>query len=87
MPKRSRYEYVNVVNNNIQLYSAGTTHSLTNIISWDAYEIHSQLNPEDVQYNIYFVGSGYNMVLSCLDETEYNSISNELTELGIGKRI
>lgn len=87
MPKRSRYEYVNVIDNTTQVYSAGTTHYLTNIISWDAYEIHSQLNPEDIQYNIYFVGSGYNMVLSCLDETEYSSIITELTEQGIGKRI
>jgi hypothetical protein len=87
MPKRSRYEYVTVDNNGIRVYASGTNHIFDSITTWDAYEAHWHVNPEDIQYNIYFVGIGYNMVLTCKDESEYDSIVDELTEQGIGKRI
>lgn len=87
MPKRSRYSKVLIVNGNIELESRGKTYHLTDISQWQPFESVSTYNPEDIQYCLMLIGTDYNMVVVCADESECDNIIDELTDQCIGKRI
>lgn len=87
MSKRSRYYNVFFVNGNIKMHSAGRTYHLKDITEWESFEAQSLLNSEEVKYCLTLIGTDYNMVVVCADESECNNIIDELIEQGIGKRI
>uniref|UniRef100_A0A6C0B399 Uncharacterized protein n=1 Tax=viral metagenome TaxID=1070528 RepID=A0A6C0B399_9ZZZZ len=87
MPKRSRYSKVLIVNGNIELESCGKTYHLTDITQWQPFKSVSIYNPEEIQYCLTLIGTDYNMVVVCENETECDNIINELTNQGIGKCI
>ena len=83
MPKRSRYEYVRFINNEVQIYASGNTHTFISIKNWKSYESTSNINPEDTIYLLNVFCSSGDSMITCEDEKELQAIVEELREQGI----
>lgn len=83
MPKRSRYDYVKYVNGQVQIYASDLTYTFENIQNWNSYESKNMFNPEDVEYLLRVLCSSGDQVILCKNESELQSIVEELTEQGI----
>jgi hypothetical protein len=83
MPKRSRYDYVTVVNGEIQIYASGVTYTFDVINNWKSYESTSKFNPEDVEYILNVFSPSGDHLIVCKDYSELQAIAEELKEQGI----
>jgi hypothetical protein len=83
MPKRSRYEYVIMVDRQVQIYASGLTYTFETIKRWDVYESTCRFNPENVDYMLNVVCTSGDHLIMCKDESEMFTIISELSEQGI----
>lgn len=82
MPKRSRYGYVTIVADYVQIYANGNEYTLPSISSWTTFEVHSTVNQEEPVHFLSVNAPDGNFVIRCRDEDETNSIIGELIEQG-----
>ena len=83
MPKRSRYEYVTIVDGQVQIYASDLMYTFEAIIRWDAYELTCKFNPENIDYMLNVFSTSGDQMIRCRDHSEMCSIMDELSEQGI----
>ena len=83
MVKRSRYEYVTLVNGSVHICANNKTYVLDSIKSWTMKEYTNKFNPEDVEYIIHIISRTADVVITCKDSDELDCIGQELKEQGI----
>jgi hypothetical protein len=83
MPKRSRYQNVSIVGENVYIYAGNKLHTFNSISRYEPFEYTSSSNLNETRYVLNVVGSDCDQTILCLSENERDNIVSELESQGI----